>query len=1417
MNQQLQCAKSQTVFLAIVLVIDVAAGAPLLAQTPLYAHTQPANAIRATNAKLNGMVLPGSNPATAWFEWGTNSSCGNVAGLTNLPAGDRVVALRCGVEGLSSDFVYHCRLVASNIAGVAYGADHQFTLGGTVSVWGNPNFGHTIVPADLTNAVAVSGGADHCAALRSDGSIAAWGGNYYGQRDVPPDLGEAIAVSLGEYHSLALLADGTVRAWGAGLTLVPAWPEGGQSIVPDGLSDVIQIAAGTTHNLALKSDGTVAAWGSARLYADVWNDLGQSQVPPGLSNVVAVAGGDFHSMALKIDGTVVVWGYNTHGQGDVPPGLTNVVAVAAGWYHNFALKPDGTLIAWGLGMSDGGFPYFGQARVPAGLTDVAGMAGGGFYSLAHRTDGTAAVWGRDDYGQVSQANGLSNVVALAGGYDFGLALHKAGVGLPPLPSTRYVDVGNAHPTPPYTNWATAATTIQDAVDAARVGDAILVTNGIYQTGASTWANYADTNRVTVTKAVAIRSVNGPEVTLIGGYRGPGPVSYLNSVRCVYLTADASLSGFTLTNGGASSGGGVECASATAIVSNCVLTGNSAGGSGGGAVGGTLNKCTLMGNSAQSGGGAYGSTLNNCTLTRNSVTALDWGSGTGGGADSSTLNNCTVEGNSADLGGGASWSTINNCTVFGNSALDAGGVFGSTLTNCILFYNNAAKTFPNYDIPDSTLDHCCTTPLPANGVGNIDAEPQLASASHLSTNSPCRGRGTYAAVSGVDIDGDPWANPPSMGCDELRNGPVVGALTLAVLASYTNVAAGFSVDFQAGISGPVTASRWEFGDGTVISNRPYAAHAWSAAGDYAVVLRAYNDSYPAGVTATVRVHIATQPVHYVAANNLTPSAPYASWATAATNIQDAVDAAAVPGSLILVTNGIYATGGRAVFGSMTNRVAVDKLVTLRSVNGPQFTTIKGYQVPGVTNGDGAIRCVYLTNGAALSGFTLTNGATLSCCDSEKEQSGGGVWCDSSLAVVSNCVLTGNSAGSQGGGASSGTLLNCTLAGNSASQGGGAYAATLNNCTLVGNSAQNGGAAYLGALEECALSMNSASSVGGGAYSATLHDCTLAGNVAVNGGGASSSTLNNCTLIDNEASFYAGGADGSTLTFCTLAGNQGQYGGGAANGPLHNCVLANNLGFYGGGAYNGTLNNCVLMDNLAQYGGGADGGTLNDCTLTGNLAVAGGGLNYVMATNCIVYYNTAANGANYAGGTLNYCCTTPLAPGLGNLTDEPQLASLSHLSAGSPCRGRGSAAYASGVDIDGEPWANPPSIGCDEYRSGLVTGALSAAIVASFTSVAVGTSVDFQAVIEGRVSASVWHFGDGVVVSNRPWAAHAWLAAGDYVVELRAYNESNPAGVAASVTVHVGAQPVHYVARNSSNPVPPYSSWATAATRIQDAVD
>jgi hypothetical protein len=192
--------------------------------------------------------------------------------------------------------------------------------------------------------------------------------------------------------------------------------------------------------------------------------------------------------------------------------------------------------------------------------------------------------------------------------------------------------------------------------------------------------------------------------------------------------------------------------------------------------------------------------------------------------------------------------------------------------------------------------------------------------------------------------------------------------------------------------------------------------------------------------------ASATVLYVDLNSTNATQPYTNWITAATNIQAAVDAA-MDGDLVLVTNGVYQVGGRAVSGTMTNRVAVDKPLTVQSVNGPQLTLIQGRKFAG-TYGPGAVRCVYLTNGASLSGFTLTNGATQSEFDTWDYMGGGGARCESSDAVISNCVIAGNTSFA-GGAAAFGTLVNCLVTGNSAYTAGGAYGSTLKNCTLTGN--------------------------------------------------------------------------------------------------------------------------------------------------------------------------------------------------------------------------------------------------------------------------------------------------------------------------------------------------------------------------------
>jgi len=848
-------------------------------------------------------------------------------------------------------------------------------------------------------------------------------------------------------------------------------------------------------------------------------------------------------------------------------------------------------------------------------------------------------------------------------------------------TTRYVNLKNPAPAPPYTSWSGAATNIQHAIDQAVAGDEILVTNGVYATGGRTVFGTM-TNRVAINKAVTVRSVNGPLLTIIEGRVVAGTTNGDGAIRCVYVGPNAVLSGFTLTNGHTradgdyyqeQSGGGAWCET-SGVVTNCTLSGNSAYYSGGGAYSDILKNCNLNGNSADYGGGASGGTLNNCALSGNSASEDGGGASNatlnnctlsgnssyyGGGAYDATLNNCALSGNSARSdGGGAAYGTLNNCTLSGNSACHSGGgAYYGTLNNCIVYYNWARESPDHYDC---TFNYSCTTPLP-EGEGNMDAEPLLASAIHLSAQSPCIGAGSSDYTQGVDIDGESWLEQPCMGADQFVGGQATGGLTMKITAACTNVTTGLAVAFAGEISGHATASAWDFGDGVAVSNRPYASHAWALPGLYQVRCTGYNDSSPGGVSASVWVRVGAREVYYVNGANAAPAHPYTNWLGAATNIQSAIDAGKQMGRLVLVADGVYADGGRAVHGQMTNRVVVPEWVEVRSVNGPLLTVIEGRAVAGTTNGDGAIRCVYVGRNAVLSGFTLTNGHTRTAGDDDSERSGGAAWCEWS-AVVSNCTLSGNSAYYYGGGACHGTLNTCTLSTNSAQSGGGTFGGTLNHCTLSGNSAATGGGASSGILNNCILSGNLASDYGGGASWVTLNNCTLTGNSAYeSGGGTLSSILSNCTLIGNSAYKSGGGATDSTLNNCALIGNSASA--------------------YGGGASYGTLNNCTLSGNSATYGGGAYRGILD---------------------NCIVHYNSAPESPNHYDCTFNYSCTTPLPMGTGNFTDEPRFVNTNEwsnlrLQTNSPCINAGSNDYAPGLtDLDGRPRIIGTSVDVGAYE-------------------------------------------------------------------------------------------------------------------------
>lgn len=323
-------------------------------------------------------------------------------------------------------------------------------------------------------------------------------------------------------------------------------------------------------------------------------------------------------------------------------------------------------------------------------------------------------------------------------------------------TTLYVSVGNPTPAPPYTDWSSAATHIQDAINVATNGDLVLVANGTYS-GTATIVYGVQQNRIAINKPITVQSVNGPGSTTIIGRQNTSPYWCTCNVRGAYVGTGATLAGFTITSGATGgydvtheqSGGGVW-SEGSGVLSNCVVTGNRAFKNAGGVYGGTVVNCIISGNSAEQ----YG-----------------------GGAGSATLNNCIINGNTASAGAAAQWSALNNCTVVGNSVTPGslytcGGPLGCTVNNSIVCFNSIY----NYNPPpfdDPTWFYNCTSPL-KSGAGNFDRDPGFVNPGagdyHLQPNSPCINAGNNAYVATTnDFDGNPRVKggAPDVGAYEFQ--------------------------------------------------------------------------------------------------------------------------------------------------------------------------------------------------------------------------------------------------------------------------------------------------------------------------------------------------------------------------------------------------------------------------------------------------------------------------------------------------------------------------------------------------------------------------------------------------------------------------------------------------------------------------
>lgn len=365
-----------------------------------------------------------------------------------------------------------------------------------------------------------------------------------------------------------------------------------------------------------------------------------------------------------------------------------------------------------------------------------------------------------------------------------------------------------------------------------------------------------------------------------------------------------------------------------------------------------------------------------------------------------------------------------------------------------------------------------------------------------------------------------------------------------------------------------------------------------------------------------------------------TAPYNSWATAATNLQTGIDYAAANAiTEVWVEEGTYTNGssfvlknGVTVYGGfdLADVVLADRDY---SVN---ITILSGANVRRVINhnNDGTDAT------AVLDGVTIQQGAL--------NGAGAGIYLNTVSPTFLNCIIQGNSAngGQDGGGVyitgnSTSVFTDCTFSANTAGDdGGGVFTNSggsnpvFTGCTFSGNiSTDVGGAVSVNSgnpvFHRCFFSGNQSGNDGGAIYNngnPQVYTCLFTGNTAVDRGGAICSNVTNGTFLNN-----------------TISGNTAANGGafstmGSDDPQFYNCIFWGNTGTTAG---NEVFISDTGSDPWFRY-----------CCIEGGTAAFGGSA--YPAAQFINSITTDPQFINAGGGDFNLTLVTSPAIGVGDPT-------------------------------------------------------------------------------------------------------------------------------------------------------------------------
>jgi predicted outer membrane repeat protein len=424
----------------------------------------------------------------------------------------------------------------------------------------------------------------------------------------------------------------------------------------------------------------------------------------------------------------------------------------------------------------------------------------------------------------------------------------------------------------------------------------------------------------------------------------------------------------------------------------------------------------------------------------------------------------------------------------------------------------------------------------------------------------------------------------------------------------------------------------------------------------------------------------QTIYYVDAN-ATPGGNGASWASAFSDLQDALDSACVnTPSAIWVVSGTYYPSVNP--GDSTTGPA-DRTNTFSLCNGVAiYGGFAGYEATladrdwithetklsgELTQDDSlennaihVVKADSVDNTSVLDGFTISFGYTYDTLGADIYQhTGGGICLVKSSPVIRNCVIANNYAWVGAGMftdlAGAPQLINLRFTENHIirqyGDGGGLAiyeesAPTLENCVFEGNTAKYyGGAVYntshrLTSYTNCTFTNNTARR-GAGIYSnfdshTEVKNSIFTSNQASQEGGAtanysnSQSTITNCTFINNTADDIGGAIQNNIGAHCTI----------------RNSSFLANESRNGGAVY--SLYCQVRMDNVEMRANTAtnDGGavflarantTIINTVMSGNVAEGAGGGLYIEGSPCWLVNSTLTGNEAEEGGAIHHFST------------------------------------------------------------------------------------------------------------------------------------------------------------------------------------